>query len=106
MLLSDDHSDLFIFSLPGGKRPTTARKAHICRLNDILQLCLLRQDLPRARRAWAILARCKEVNWKLMWKTGLALLGGQNINDSVEQDDERLEYLATMMLQHSESVSR
>ena len=101
MLLPDDHSDLFIFELPGRKRPTTARKTHICRLNDILHICILRNDLGRARRAWSILARCKEVNWKLMWKTGLALVGGHDH----DEDDERLEYLATMMLQHSDAVS-
>ncbi|KAL5527691.1 hypothetical protein ACEPAG_6492 [Sanghuangporus baumii] len=47
---------------------------HIRRLNDILHLSIERGDFSRARRAWAILARCKEFDWATMWRTGLLLL--------------------------------
>ncbi|KAJ3551413.1 hypothetical protein NM688_g4720 [Phlebia brevispora] len=102
-MLSNDHSDLFIFAIPGGKRPTTARKTHICRLYDILQLCIQRNDLERARRAWSILVRCKEINWKLMWRMGLTILSEGRDNSSAERDGKHLEYLSTMMLQFAEA---
>ncbi|OCB84844.1 hypothetical protein A7U60_g8065 [Sanghuangporus baumii] len=47
---------------------------HVRRLNDILHLSIEREDFSRARRAWAILARCKEFDWKTKWRTGLLLL--------------------------------
>lgn len=102
MLSSDDHQ--FIFAIPGGVRPTTARKVHVCRLYDILQLCIQRHDLERARRAWSILVRCKEIHWKIMWRTGLVILNEASNSVGTQQDDERLEYLATMMLQFAEAV--
>jgi hypothetical protein len=36
-------------------RPTGVRKLHIQNLVDLLHACLLRGELDRARRAWAIL---------------------------------------------------
>ncbi|KIM91107.1 hypothetical protein PILCRDRAFT_59492 [Piloderma croceum F 1598] len=96
--MSSEHT--FLFASLGDKKPTTARKVHIRRLYDLLQLCLQRHDLPRARRAWAILARCKEVDWKTMWTTGVHLLG-EDTNTS-ESNASRLEFLRAMMLQHPE----
>src|SRR5271155_1968405 len=67
--------DHFLFALPGATRNTSnARKVHIRRLNDILQLCLQRNDALRSKRAWAILARCKEVSWMEMWTTAVHIL--------------------------------
>ncbi|KAI0050181.1 hypothetical protein FA95DRAFT_1555881 [Auriscalpium vulgare] len=86
----------FSFSLPGGKPPSTARKIHIKRLYDIVQLSMQRGDLARARRAFAILAQCKEVAWKDLWKTGLSLLG----DSPTATDHKRLDFLRTMLLQH------
>ena len=93
----------FLFASLGDKKPTTARRVHIRRLYDLLQLCLQRHDLPRARRAWAILARCKEVDWKTMWTTGVHLLGDDT--HSPETSTPRLEFLRTVMLQYPEDVS-
>ncbi|GMK54430.1 hypothetical protein CspeluHIS016_0110160 [Cutaneotrichosporon spelunceum] len=55
-------------------RPRTVRGAYIFNLVDCLQTCLLRRDLDRARRAWAILVRCPDVHWHDLWLWGLYLL--------------------------------
>ncbi|BEJ16465.1 hypothetical protein CspHIS471_0510700 [Cutaneotrichosporon sp. HIS471] len=55
-------------------RPNTVRGAYIYNLVDCLQTCLLRRDLDRARRAWAILVRCPDVHWHDLWLWGLYLL--------------------------------
>ncbi|KAI0832575.1 hypothetical protein BC628DRAFT_329807 [Trametes gibbosa] len=97
----DKHS--FLFSSLNSKQPNTARKVHICRLFDILQLCVQRHDWQRARRAWTILLRCKEVDWKTMWKTSLLLLGrpdetaGYNTSET-----DKVSFLTVMMRQHPE----
>ncbi|TFK28885.1 hypothetical protein FA15DRAFT_583830 [Coprinopsis marcescibilis] len=98
MLNHQDH--VFLFASLGSKDPSTARKVHIRRLYDIFQLSVARRDFQRARRAWSILVRCKEVDWAAMWTTGLLLLG------DAPQDDEcstlKLDYLRAMMLQKLE----
>lgn len=92
----------FLFAYPNAKQTLSARKVHIRRLYDILELSIHRNDLARAKKAWAILVRCKEVNWKTMWRTG-ALLVGKSEDPTMSARD-RLEYLTTMMLQFAEAV--
>ncbi|OCH92154.1 hypothetical protein OBBRIDRAFT_791531 [Obba rivulosa] len=92
---ADDHD--FLFSPVNPKRPTTARKVHVRRLYDVFHLCLHRNDLARARRAWSILARCKEVDWKMMWTTGVLLLGE---NNGTGPDEKRIEFVSAMLRQH------
>ncbi|EGO27767.1 hypothetical protein SERLADRAFT_435521 [Serpula lacrymans var. lacrymans S7.9] len=92
-----DHQ-LFLFTSLGDKKPSTTRKVHIRRLYDILQLSLQRKDLPRAKRAWAILSRCKEVEWKSMWSTSLYLLSDHV--DKIESSPPKIDFLRTMMLQY------
>ncbi|KAF8742457.1 hypothetical protein AX14_004323 [Amanita brunnescens Koide BX004] len=93
---SDDHN--FLFASLHSNRPLTARKVHIRRLYDVLQLCIQRQDFSRARRAWAILARCKEIQWKSLWITSLLLVGdGLHLADSSK---DKIDYLRSLMLQH------
>lgn len=99
--MSSEHK--FLFASLGDKKPLTARKVHIRRLYDLLQLCLQRNDLPRARRAWAILARCKEMDWKAMWITGVHILGEQSTD--IFGNIQRLEFLRAVILQCSEDVS-
>ncbi|KAI0375790.1 hypothetical protein BV20DRAFT_984843 [Pilatotrama ljubarskyi] len=96
--------DSLLFSSLGSKQTTTARKVHIRRLFDILHLCVQRQDWHRARRAWAILARCKEVHWKTMWRTSLLLLGeDEEIGTSrPDPENERVSFLTVMMRQYPE----
>jgi len=99
--MSSDHR--FLFASLDSRKPLTSRKVLIRRLYDVLQLSIHRNDLARARRAWCILARCKEVNWMAMWTTGLHLLGADLSGEDHSQ--KRLEYLRTMMLRNPEDVS-
>ncbi|KAK0206739.1 hypothetical protein DFS33DRAFT_1486309 [Desarmillaria ectypa] len=90
-------SSPFLFhSLDVGPR-LSARKVHICRLYDVLELSLLRNDLPRARKAWAILARCKEMHWTTMWATAVRILGDETFDE--HGSSKRLAFLREMMLQ-------
>ncbi|KAI0787028.1 hypothetical protein BC629DRAFT_1288495 [Irpex lacteus] len=98
----------FLFEPPSAKTPRTARKVHIRRLYDVLQLSLHRGDIERARRAWCILIRCKELDWMALWRIGV-LLASAGANGETRYDEghdsetaERLEYLSTMMRHHSE----
>ncbi|EIM88087.1 uncharacterized protein STEHIDRAFT_130055 [Stereum hirsutum FP-91666 SS1] len=103
-----DDSNNFLFASLGDKQGSTARKVHIRRLYDILQLCILRNDIPRAKRAWSILARCKEIDWKDLWKYGLLLLGDAQAdvhntgesNGNTRASESRIEYLRKMRMQH------
>lgn len=97
---ADDHD--FLFSPLNPKPPNSARKVHIRRLYDVFQLCLHRNDFPRARRAWTILARCKEVDWKMMWTTGVLLLGE---NSGTQPNEKSVEFLSTMLRQYPDEVS-
>jgi RNA polymerase I-specific transcription initiation factor RRN11 len=101
--MSVEHS--FLFALPGAKDTTSStRKVHIRRLHDILQLSLQRNDIPRSKRAWAILARCKEVPWMEMWTTAVHILGDGIGED--ENDPRLIEFLRAMLLHHPDAVSR
>ncbi|KDR83921.1 hypothetical protein GALMADRAFT_86622 [Galerina marginata CBS 339.88] len=95
---SDDH--VFLFTSVDTKRPLTARKVHLRRLYDILQLSIHRHDFQRAKRVWGILARCKEIDWKASWTTGLHILGEDDTDDRNTQTS--VEYLRSMMLQYPE----
>ncbi|PCH41466.1 hypothetical protein WOLCODRAFT_69613 [Wolfiporia cocos MD-104 SS10] len=96
---STEHA--FLFASLGSKHPRTARKVHIRRLYDIFQLSLQRGDLARARRAWAILVRCKEIDWKAMWRAAVLLIDDAG-DDDAELDEARIPFLSTMMRQHPE----
>ncbi|EJT98158.1 hypothetical protein DACRYDRAFT_83901 [Dacryopinax primogenitus] len=72
-----------IFSLAASATPSdttrphrSSREFHLSRTVDILHLSLQRGDIPRAQRAWAILVRCKEFDWRAQWRIGLAVLQG------------------------------
>lgn len=99
--MSSDLDHRFLFASLNSQKPLTARKVHIRRLYDVLQLAIHRNDITRANRAWSILARCKEIHWMSLWTTGLHLLSA-----GIEDDDpKRMEYLRTMMLRHQDDVS-
>lgn len=57
-----------------GPAPASVRKIYIQHLVDILHASLLKHDAIRAKRAWAILVRCREVDWYSRWRWGLAIL--------------------------------
>ncbi|KAH8830385.1 hypothetical protein DL96DRAFT_1784746 [Flagelloscypha sp. PMI_526] len=90
-------SQHFHFALFESSKSLSTRKIHIRRLYDVLLLCLQRRDLVRAQRAWAILARCPEVNWMTMWRIGLFVLTA--FNDDHAPAPEHIRYLKTMMLE-------
>ncbi|TFY71413.1 hypothetical protein EVG20_g1595 [Dentipellis fragilis] len=96
----------FLFSSLNNKPPRTARKVHLRRLYDVFQLTLQRGDLPRARRAWAILVRCKEVSWRDMWRSSLAVVGvgdaGMDADGTGAAKEKRVEFLRVLLLQHPE----
>ncbi|KAK0205713.1 hypothetical protein IW262DRAFT_1453441 [Armillaria fumosa] len=87
----------FLFhSLDVGPR-LSARKLHICRLYDVLELSLLRNEFSRARKAWAILARCKEMHWTTMWTTAVRVLGDETFDE--HDSSKKIAFLHEMMLQ-------
>ncbi|KAG8964801.1 hypothetical protein FRC03_001334, partial [Tulasnella sp. 419] len=97
------------FRLVGPPRISTrpeasTRKHHIRSLNDILFYSIQRHDLVRSRRAWSILARCPEVDWREMWRIGLLLCGEiSSIPEGLDEtttDQDRLDYLKVAMLRH------
>lgn len=64
----------------------SSRKHHFRRLNDIVHLCLQRGDLVRAKAAFSVLARCREVEWTEMWRTALAVVdaSGGEISETAQ----------------------
>jgi RNA polymerase I specific initiation factor len=100
-----EHSPSFLFASPDGEVPSTARKVHIRRLFDILHLSIQRGDLPHARRAFGLLARCGEIEWMAIWKVGLLLLAQDSESDGDALATARhIDFLRVMMLQHPEQV--
>ncbi|KIM68892.1 hypothetical protein SCLCIDRAFT_1209109 [Scleroderma citrinum Foug A] len=96
----DSSSHPFLFSLLEDKPRLTSRRVHLRRLYDVLHFSLQRHDMIRARRAWAILARCNEVNWKTLWTLSIGLLDHQA--NTTESSPVKIDYLRSMMLQHPE----
>ncbi|KAL7422710.1 hypothetical protein Q5752_002001 [Cryptotrichosporon argae] len=61
--------------------PPAVRAAYIRNLAACVRACVLRGDVARARRAWALLVRCREVDWRERWHWGLYLLNA--VSESV-----------------------
>ncbi|KAF7301848.1 hypothetical protein MIND_00750700 [Mycena indigotica] len=85
-----------IFAAPKTKR-NAARKIHIRRLYDMMNIAIQRNDYVRANRAWSILARCPEVDWKALWTTGVYLVA-EGLDDH-EKLSSKIDFLRVMMLQ-------
>ena len=103
-LYISESDNRFLFAPLDSRRPRAARRVHIRRLYDVLQLSIQRNDVTRARRAWAILARCKEIDWKAMWTTAVHILGEGEDKDDAESH--KIEFLRAMMLQRSDDVRK
>ncbi|KAG1906991.1 uncharacterized protein F5891DRAFT_939827 [Suillus fuscotomentosus] len=99
---NNDHQ--FLFDFPNKKIMPNARQIQLQRLYDLVNLSVQRDDLPRARRAWSILARCKELNWKAMWRLGITIL--ENDVCVVESNPHKIDFLRTMLLQLPEERER
>jgi RNA polymerase I-specific transcription initiation factor RRN11 len=83
---------------------TSSRKQHIRFVNDILHVCLQRGDLLRARRAWAVLVKCPEIDMRTIWQVGLALIPGRE-DGKGRATREHVNYLKRVRLQIPQSVS-
>ncbi|KAH7105439.1 hypothetical protein BKA62DRAFT_689698 [Auriculariales sp. MPI-PUGE-AT-0066] len=91
----------FIFTNEHGpSKASSARKIHTQRLFEILELCIQRGDMPRARRAWSLLSRCNGVNWKALWRLALLIL-----NESNNSSTDSLDFLRAMKFQQPEQES-
>ncbi|KAF7288290.1 hypothetical protein HMN09_01409100 [Mycena chlorophos] len=86
-----------IFAAPK-TRQNAARKVHIRRLYDIMNISIQRSDFARAAKAWSVLARCPEVEWRAMWTTGVHLLA-EDLHEN-EKHLRKTDFLRVMMLQH------
>lgn len=62
--------------------------------------------MARAKRTWTILVRCKEIDWKSMWSTGIHLLGEQTARDDNANNLEKLAFLRAIMPQYPDEVSQ
>ena len=91
-----------LFSPPEDILPLTSRRVHLRRLYDILHLSIQRGDLHRARRAWAILVRCKEIDWRTSWMLALGLLDYSG--HTTKSNQTKIDYLRTTMLHSPEDV--
>ncbi|KAG8691864.1 hypothetical protein FRC11_007223 [Ceratobasidium sp. 423] len=78
---------------------TSSRKQHIRFTYDLLHVCLQRGDLGRARRAWAILVKCSEIDWRTLWAIGLALIPGREDGEGGRATREHVNYLKRVRLQ-------
>ncbi|KAI9574640.1 hypothetical protein HD554DRAFT_2182014 [Boletus coccyginus] len=94
----------FLFSPPEHISPLTSRRVHLRRLYDVLHLSIQRGDLHRARRAWAILARCKEIDWRTSWTLATGLL--DHSGHRTESNQTKIDYLRTTMLHVPEDKER
>ncbi|CAE6469849.1 unnamed protein product [Rhizoctonia solani] len=78
---------------------TSSRKQHIRFTYDLLHVCLQRGDLARARRAWVILVKCPEIDWRTLWAVGLALIPGREDGEGRRATREHVNYLKRVRLQ-------
>ncbi|WVQ63239.1 uncharacterized protein L199_001390 [Kwoniella botswanensis] len=67
---------------PRAFKHPSIRKRWIQNLIDLLHFSLLKGDIERAKRAWSILVRCREVNWKSRWYWGLLILSSSSSSTS------------------------
>ena len=59
--------------------------AHFRRLYDIYRLLLQRGDIERAKRAYALVVRCREFDWAMNWRDGIAMVA---LPRSPEEEDD------------------
>ena len=100
-----DRNHQFLFSLLSVRSADSARKVTIRRVYDVCMHSLCLGDVERARKAFGILLRCKEFDWKASWSLAIYML---NAHDP-ERDDtyflSQVEHLRSLMLQDPTQVS-
>jgi RNA polymerase I-specific transcription initiation factor RRN11 len=101
-------ANTFLFDSLSSRTSLSYRQEFFRTVYDILHLSLLRRDLPRARKAWAILIRCPEFEKdaiEVHWRIGLGLIAwGQD--DSASKERQRIEYLRGVMVQTRTQVRK
>lgn len=100
-----DRNHQFLFSLPNLRGVGSARKVTIRRVYDVCMHSLCLGDVERARKAFGILLRCKEFDWKASWSLAIYMLNAHDL----ERDDafflNQVEQLRSLMLQDPTLVS-
>ena len=94
-------ANTFLFDLLSSRTSLSYRQEFFRTVYDILHLSLLRQDLPRARKAWGILIRCPEFEKdaiEVHWRIGLELIAWEQ-DDPAFKERQRIEYLRGAMVQ-------
>lgn len=90
----------FLFDSLSSRTSLSYRQEFFRTVYDILHLSLLRRDLPRARKAWAILIRCSEFEKdaiEVHWRIGLDLMAWER-DDPASKERQRIEYLRGVMV--------
>lgn len=95
----------------------SARKFHLRRINDVLHLCLQRGDIERARGAFSVLIRCREIEVWDLWRVGLSLVDLENSpmvhgkgkeketeTHGISMGERRVEYLKNVVAQSKIAV--
>ncbi|KAF9779453.1 hypothetical protein BJ322DRAFT_1087533 [Thelephora terrestris] len=94
-----DRNHQFLFSLLDIRGIDSARKLTIRRVYDVCMHSLCLGDVNRARKAFGILLRCKEFDWKASWALAVYML---NAHDPDRDDTfflSQVEQLRLLMLQ-------
>jgi hypothetical protein len=105
MTSDPDRNHQFLFSLLGLRGLESARKVTIRRVYDVCMHSLFLGDVERARKAFGILLRCKEFDWKASWALAIYML---NAHDPDRDDTfflSQVEQLRLLMLQDTTRVS-
>ena len=100
-----DRNHQFLFSLLNLRGADSARKITIRRVYDVCMHSLCLGDVDRARKAFGILLRCKEFDWKASWSLAIYMLNAYD----PERDNAfflgQVEQLRSLMLQDPTRVS-
>ena len=98
----------FLFDSLSSRTSLSYRQEFFRTVYDILHLSLLRRDLPRARKAWAILIRCSEFEKdaiEVHWRIGLDLMAWEQ-DDPASKERQRIEYLRGVMVRTRTQVGQ
>ena len=100
-----DRNHHFLFTLLSLRGTDSARKVTIRRVYDVCMHSLCLGDVERARKAFGILLRCKEFDWKASWSLAIYMLNAHG----PERDDafflSQVERLRSLMLRDPTQVS-
>lgn len=94
----------FLFDSFASKSPQSTRKQHLKTVYDILCLSILRRDMRRAKRSWAILLRCPDFDTSSLWRIGLSFITSESEGDISVDSQPRLDFLRATMLREKDNV--